>query len=142
MECSIKIHLILGSRNFRHLDTENARNEVAIPKSQVTFLLQYPFIEAIDIELIDFGTKPMRVGGVKVYYSQDDEVIMESPLTWGSNATVRASARIKISKWSFYIPVELSDFQVSKSLSQPPIQNVKKMKENSFMCTRYLQHIL
>lgn len=78
--------------------------------------MQYPFIEAIDIELIDFGTKPMRVGGVKVYYSQDDEVIMESPLTWGSNATIRASARIKISKWSFYLPVELSEFQVCTTL--------------------------
>ena len=55
----------------------------------------------------------MRVGGIKVYYSQDDEVIMESPLTWGSNAVVRASARIKISKWSFYMPLELSDFQVN-----------------------------
>ena len=49
---------------------------------------------------------------MKVYYSQDDEVIMESPLTWGSNAVIRASARIKISKWSFYLPVELSEFQV------------------------------
>lgn len=54
----------------------------------------------------------MRVGGIKVYYSQDDEVIMESPLTWGSNAVVRASARIRIAKWSFYLPVEVSEFQV------------------------------
>lgn len=74
--------------------------------------LQYPFIEAIDIELIDFGTKPMRVAGVKVYNSVDDEVIMETPLCWGSNARVRVSTRIRISKWSFYIPIEISNFQV------------------------------
>lgn len=86
----------------------------AVPlRTHTLACLQYPFIEAIDIELIDFGTKPMTVGGVKVYYSQDDEVIMESPLIWGSNAAVRASARIKIAKWSFYMPIELSDFQVS-----------------------------
>lgn len=74
---------------------------------------QYPFIEAIDIELIDFGTKPIRVGGVKVYGSFDDEVIMETPLTWGSNASVRASMRLRFNKWSFYIPVEIANFQVS-----------------------------
>ena len=55
--------------------------------------LQYPFIEAVDIELIDFGTKPLRVGGIKVYDTTDDEVIMETAVVWGSNARVRASAR-------------------------------------------------
>ena len=75
--------------------------------------LQYPFIEAVDIELIDFGTKPLRVGGIKVYDTTDDEVIMETAVVWGSNARVRASARIKIAEWAFYIPIEVSDFQVN-----------------------------
>jgi len=73
---------------------------------------QYPFIEAMDIELIDFGTKPMRIQGVKVYPSQDNEVVMESLLTWGSNARFRASLRLRLSKWSFYLPIELADFQL------------------------------
>lgn len=75
-------------------------------------VLQYPFIEAIDIELIDFGTKPVRLAGIKVYSSTDDEVITETPFTWGSNACIRASARIRFQKWSFYIPIEISNFQV------------------------------
>ena len=71
----------------------------------------------MDIELIDFGTKPMRIQGVKVYPSQDNEVVMESPLTWGSNARIRASVRLRFKKWSFYMPVELADFQVCR----PPL---------------------
>lgn len=73
---------------------------------------QYPFVSALDIELIDFGTKPATVGGIKVYLSSDDEVIMETPLLWGSNASIRASARIRVSKWSFYMPIEVSNIQV------------------------------
>ena len=38
---------------------------------------------------------------------------MEMPLTWGSNARVRASARIRVAKWSFYIPVEIANIQVA-----------------------------
>ena len=77
-------------------------------------VLQYPFLEAMDIELIDFGTKPMRIQGVKVYPSQDNEVVMESPVSWGSNARIRASLRLRFSKWSFYLPIELADFQVER----------------------------
>lgn len=70
-------------------------------------------MNAIDIELIDFGTKPIRVGGMKVYTSRDDEVIMESSLYWGSNARVRASARLTLFGWGFYIPLEISKIQAS-----------------------------
>ena len=74
--------------------------------------MQYPFVEAIDIELIDFGTKPLHVGGLKVFNSHDDEVIMECPLFWGSNARVRASARVRLWRWSLYIPMEVNNIQV------------------------------
>lgn len=47
-------------------------------------------MDSIKIENLDLGNNPLKVGGFKTYETQEDEVIMEAPLQWGSNAKVRS----------------------------------------------------
>ena len=75
-------------------------------------LVQYAFVQAVDVETLDMGTYPMSVGGVKVYKTTEDEGIFECPLTWGSNARVRISARVMLGPFILYIPVEVQNLQV------------------------------
>ena len=74
--------------------------------------MQYPFIQAVDIEAIDLGEQPPAIGGAKTYTSSADEAILEAPLMWGSSARVRVSARIKVAGFVLYIPVEVTNVQV------------------------------
>ena len=74
--------------------------------------MQYPFVQAVDIETLDLGDIPMSVGGVKVYQTSEDEGIFETPTTWGSNAVIRVSARIALGSLILYIPLEVKNLQV------------------------------
>lgn len=74
--------------------------------------LQYPFIQAVDIEILDLGTEPPAIGGAKSYSAANDEAIIEAPVLWGGNARVRAAVRIKVGTFVLYLPVEVRDLQV------------------------------
>lgn len=52
---------------------------------------QQPMLDEIVIEELDLGPHPMRLAGLKVYDTKDDEVIMEAPVQWGSSVKVRAT---------------------------------------------------
>ena len=78
--------------------------------------MQVPFLQAIDFEAIDLGTKPMQIGGIKTYNTSEDEVIFESPGVWGSNARVRVGVRLKLGPFVFYLPLELQNLQVGTAL--------------------------
>lgn len=43
-----------------------------------------PILDAIVVDQLDLGPAPLRLAGVKVYNTKDDEVIMECPIQWGS----------------------------------------------------------
>ena len=72
---------------------------------------QTPFVQAVDIEVIDLGTKPPAIGGVKSYSATSDEATMECTLMWGSDARVRVSVRVGIEPLAIYIPAEVSNIQ-------------------------------
>ena len=74
--------------------------------------MQYPFIQAVDIEILDMGSQPAAFGGAKSYPTANDEAILEAPLLWGGDARVRASVRIKVGTFVLYLPVEIRDLQV------------------------------
>ncbi len=74
--------------------------------------VQYPFIQAVDIEVLDLGTKPPAIGGAKTYTSSVDEAILEAPVMWGSDMRVRVAVRIKLGGYVLYLPVEVSNIQV------------------------------
>ncbi|CAG9466560.1 unnamed protein product [Pedinophyceae sp. YPF-701] len=71
------------------------------------------FIEAIAIEELDLGKRAPRLGGMKVYESNEDELVMETPLMWGSGIHVRAAATIRAGKVSIYAPVEVSHLMIN-----------------------------
>ncbi|CAD7700524.1 unnamed protein product [Ostreobium quekettii] len=70
------------------------------------------FVDSIDIERMDLGSKPLKIGGFKTYETREDEVIMEAPLLWGSNANIRVSARIKLGPIAIYVPVVVQNIQL------------------------------
>ena len=74
--------------------------------------VQYPFIQAVDIEVLDLGSQPPAIGGAKSYSAANDEAILEAPVLWGGDARVRASVRIKVGQFVLYLPVEVRNLQV------------------------------
>lgn len=74
--------------------------------------MQIPVVEAVDIELIDLGTHPLTIGGIKAYETNGEEVMIEVPVHWGSNMRVRVSARLGLAGYAVNIPVEVKDIQV------------------------------
>lgn len=84
----------------------------AVWHSQTAVCLQVPFVQAVDFEAIDLGTKPLQIGGIKTYNTSEDEVIFEAPGIWGSNARIRVGIRLKLGPLVFYLPIELQDLQV------------------------------
>lgn len=74
--------------------------------------MQIPVVQAVNIDLIDMGTKPLRIGGVKAYQTDAEEGMLEVTAQWGSNARVRVSARLGFAGYCVNIPVEVRDIQV------------------------------
>lgn len=76
--------------------------------------MQIPVVQAVNIDLIDMGTKPLRIGGVKAYQTDAEEGMLEVTAQWGSNARVRVSARLGFAGYCVNIPVEVRDIQVGR----------------------------
>ena len=81
--------------------------------------VQYPFIQAVDIEVLDLGTQAPAIGGAKSYSAANDEAILEAPVLWGGDARVRVSVRIKVGGFVLYLPVEVRDLQVDTFTLRP-----------------------
>ncbi|KAK9787262.1 hypothetical protein WJX73_001203 [Symbiochloris irregularis] len=75
-------------------------------------IAKIPFLQAVDFEAIDLGTKPMQIGGIKTYQTSEDEIIFESPGSWGSNSRIRIGIRLKFGPLVFYVPIEVQDLQM------------------------------
>ncbi|DBA90530.1 TPA: hypothetical protein ACH3X1_003782 [Trebouxia sp. C0004] len=71
-----------------------------------------PVVQAVNIDLIDLGTYPLKFGGVKAYETVAEEGMLEVPVQWGSNARVRVSARLGFGGYCVDIPVEVRDIQL------------------------------
>ena len=54
-------------------------------------MAQQPLLDEIVVEELDLGEFPLRLAGLKVYDTKDDEVILEAPVQWGSAVKVRAA---------------------------------------------------
>lgn len=80
-------------------------------------VVQYPFIQAVDIEILDMGSQPPAIGGAKSYATNNDEAILEAPMLWGGDARVRVAVRIKVGGFVLYLPVEVRDLQVGLSIA-------------------------
>ena len=88
--------------------------------------VQYPFIQAVDIEVLDLGKQPPAIGGAKSYSAANDEAIIEAPVLWGGDARVRAAVRIKVGTFVLYLPVEVRDLQVCMSWAYPWFSSLGK----------------
>ena len=76
---------------------------------------QYPFIQAVDIEVLDLGEEPPAIGGAKSYATSNDEAVLEAPVMWGGDARVRVAVRVKLGGFVLYLPVEVRDLQVTRA---------------------------
>ena len=52
-------------------------------------------MDAIRVEELDLGDLPLRLAGLKVYDTKDDEVIIEAPIQWGSAIKVLHRCQLK-----------------------------------------------
>ena len=83
------------------------------PSSEPSVHAQYPFIQAVDIEVLDLGEEPPAIGGAKSYATSNDEAVLEAPVMWGGDARVRVALRVKLGGFVLYLPVEVRDLQVT-----------------------------
>ncbi|KAJ0505269.1 putative C2 domain, synaptotagmin-like mitochondrial-lipid-binding domain, C2 domain superfamily [Helianthus annuus] len=65
-------------------------------------------IEAITFETLSLGTLPPTFQGVKVYETNENELVMESPIKWAGNPNIVIAVKI----WSLRIKIQLVDLQV------------------------------
>lgn len=90
-----------------------AKMAIEQAKPQIDAALKgVPVVQSVNIELIDLGTHPLAIGGVKAYETVAEEGMLEVPVQWGSNARVRVSARLGFAGYYVNIPVEVRDIQV------------------------------
>eukprot|EP00892_Ulva_mutabilis_P003246 jgi/Ulvmu1/1293/UM011_0017.1 len=73
---------------------------------------QQPLLDAVRVEELDLGPLPMRLAGLKVYDTKDDEVIIEAPIQWGSAIKVHVAAWVRVGPASLYVPVKVEDVQL------------------------------
>lgn len=90
-----------------------AKMAIEQAKPQIDAALKgVPVVQAVNIELIDLGTHPLRLGGVKAYETVAEEGMLEVPVQWGSNARVRVSVTLGVAGYGVSIPIEVRDVQL------------------------------
>ena len=93
--------------------------------------VQYPFIQAVDIEVLDLGEQPPAIGGAKSYATSNDEAVLEAPVMWGGDARVRVAVRVKLGGFVLYLPVEVRDLQATHASCPSSIHGLIPMLEYS-----------
>ncbi|KAF5832806.1 hypothetical protein DUNSADRAFT_11179 [Dunaliella salina] len=58
------------------------------------------------------GRLPLQLGGIKSYDTPDDEVVLEIPLMWGSDAKLNVGVLLKLWLFRLFVPVEVSNLQM------------------------------
>ena len=71
-------------------------------------------LESIDLEVVDLGGAPVRLGGIKVYESREDNLMTEGVLIFGSGMRLRVGVKLRIpyTGCAIHLPIEVSDIQV------------------------------
>lgn len=60
---------------------------------------------------LHLGDHPVRVAGMKVYETNEDTCILETPLMWGGNMAMDLSVYLKIGPLTVVVPLRVSDVQ-------------------------------
>jgi len=74
-------------------------------------LAKVPLVEDLRIDKLDLGERPFRIDSFKTYKTFGDEIILETPLFWGGDMAVRATAVIKAGPLKVDLPVDVSNIQ-------------------------------
>lgn len=70
-------------------------------------------VKSIEIVKLDLGTIPPKIDSVRVLQAEGDELIVESPLFWGSNLSVDVAVVLAAPKLGLIkVPVTVSNVQV------------------------------
>lgn len=116
-------------------------NQVLYPQLKAQVFDKYKFVEDIvlgttslrtgepNLEPIfskkDFtiGTAPPRCGGFKVVPTSEDEVLLETDLVWGSNATLDVTAVLRFGALRLVVPLQLANitFKAHVRLEMRPL---------------------
>ena len=71
-------------------------------------------LESIDIAVAELGDDPVRLGGIKVYESREDNLMTEGVLIFGSEMRLLLNIKIRIpgTGYAICLPIEMKDIQV------------------------------
>jgi C2 domain/Synaptotagmin-like mitochondrial-lipid-binding domain len=89
-------------------------------------LTKVPLVKDLRIDKLDLGERPFRIDSFKTYKTFSDEIIVETPLFWGGDMAVRATAVIKAGPLKIDLPVDVSNFQF-KALARITIPMVETL---------------
>ncbi|KAL4515644.1 hypothetical protein Ndes2437B_g07071 [Nannochloris sp. 'desiccata'] len=89
-------------------------------------LAKVALVEDLRIDRLDLGERPFRIDSFKTYKTFADEIILETPLFWGGDMALRATAVIKAGPLKFDLPVDVSNFQF-KALARITIPMVETL---------------
>ena len=89
-------------------------------------LTKVPLVEDLRIDKLDLGERPFRIDSFKTYKTFSDEIIVETPLFWGGDMHIRATAVIKAGPMKVDVPVDVSNFQF-KALARITIPMVETL---------------
>ncbi|GAB4813356.1 hypothetical protein N2152v2_000402 [Parachlorella kessleri] len=68
-------------------------------------------LESVTIDEIDLGTRPFRLDSVRTLKTYEDELILEAPLFWGGDISVRVTATLRLGGFALVIPVHVANVQ-------------------------------
>uniref|UniRef100_A0A7S0S0C1 C2 domain-containing protein n=1 Tax=Chlamydomonas leiostraca TaxID=1034604 RepID=A0A7S0S0C1_9CHLO len=71
----------------------------------------------------DIGKIPPRMGGVKSYNTSDDEVVIETPLVWGSDCQFDVGVFLRFGPIRLYVPVQVANlhFKIEPRITIKPL---------------------
>lgn len=71
-------------------------------------------LESVDIEKLDLGESPLLIGGLKVYDTREDNLIIETPIMFGSKLVVRVSVKLRVpgTGYAIRLPIEVKHVQM------------------------------
>uniref|UniRef100_A0A6S8NBT6 C2 domain-containing protein n=3 Tax=Dunaliella tertiolecta TaxID=3047 RepID=A0A6S8NBT6_DUNTE len=81
-------------------------------KSMADEQVYQPAAEWIKRKDFTLGKFPLQLGGIKSYDTPDDEVVLETPIMWGSDAKLDIGVFLKFGLLRLYVPLEVSNVQI------------------------------
>ena len=95
-----------------HLSPAIHKEVIAQSKEPVKKAIEkIPFAKGVRVDKMDLGQRPFRVDSIKSYESDDNLIMMETPIFWGGDMVVRVVIEAEIAGKTVDLPIQISSIQ-------------------------------